>query len=235
VHTPSLFALQNSTPQSIVFDKAGDAFVSSADSGDIVKYSAAGTVLGTVNTSSRANWIDLSADQKTLYFTTGGDSVSRIDFSTGTVLSDFASGYGGPNGVSAADHLLSDGGLLLADGTDIKRFDSSGNVVQTYGDSFADAGTFSSLNLDPDGKSFWSGVQSDGLRYKFDIASGAFEQTIDTGAGAFSLFGVSVFGELTQGNGTDVLPEPGTLPLFGTGLLAMMLLARRRRLHASSI
>jgi hypothetical protein len=64
--------------------------------------------------------------------------------------------------------------------------------------------------------------------YKFDIATGGIDnalQTINTGAGSYSLFGVAIFGEVTVGGGGDggggKVPEPATMLLLGSGLLGL--------------
>ena len=75
----------------IVFNLAGDAYVSSASTGFIGKYNSAGTLLSSINTGSRADFIDLTSNQNTLYFATEGNFIGRIDVNTGTVLSNFAS------------------------------------------------------------------------------------------------------------------------------------------------
>ena len=69
-HTPSIFLNQSGLPESILFDKSGNVFVSSAGTGFIGKYSAAGGLLTSFNTGKgRADWIDLSGDQSKIFFT----------------------------------------------------------------------------------------------------------------------------------------------------------------------
>jgi streptogramin lyase len=69
-HTPSIFLNQSGAPESILFDKSGNVFVSSAGTGFIGKYSAAGALLTSFNTGKgRADWIDLSGDQSKIFFT----------------------------------------------------------------------------------------------------------------------------------------------------------------------
>ena len=63
------------------------------------------------------------------------------------------------------------------------------------------------LNLDPDGKSFWTAEANSGQLYKVDIESGEKKQTIETGV---PIGGVSVYGELTASNPT--LPPPAPPP-----------------------
>ena len=87
------------------------------------------------------------------------------------------------------------------------------------------------LNLDPDGTSFLTGSFANGNLYRFDIATGGLDnplQTINTNSG--SLFGASLFGEITVSNPPPAMPEPSTTLLLGAGLLAGFgTLARQRK------
>ncbi|MBI1928507.1 PEP-CTERM sorting domain-containing protein [Candidatus Poribacteria bacterium] len=189
-------------PESIVFDAAGNVYVGNVKNGfpadqDIRKFDAAGNLLAQfdVATENRgSDWIDLAADQKTMFYTSEGHRIMRYDVSTGTQLPDFVT-LPGP-GTAYALRLLGDGGLLVADAVNIKRLNSSGVVIQTYDASGVD-GWFA-LNLDPDGTSFWSADFNTDTFYKFDIATGAVLASQNTGGGGFTLFGLTVAGEITQ-------------------------------------
>lgn len=98
--------------------------------------------------------------------------------------------------------------------------------MQSY--STGVAGMFA-LNLDPDGTSFWTGSFINDNLYRFDIASGTLLKTFNTGSGGDSLFGVSVFGEITQVGG---VPEPASIVLFGT-ILGLAGISIRRKIRAS--
>jgi uncharacterized repeat protein (TIGR01451 family) len=123
--------------------------------------------------------------------------VKRFDVCSTAQLSDFAGGLTGAN--AYALRLLPSGGLLVADTQSILRLDSSGNVIQTY-DKDGEDGWFA-LNLDPNGTSFWSADFNTADVVKFNIASGAEEQTFNTGTGGSTVFGLTVFGEITVGGG----------------------------------
>lgn len=222
--------------ESILFNLAGDALVGNADGdADVVKLGCTGvgcsgsTLLGEFNVaieSRGSDWIDLAADQTTLFYTSEGRLIKRFDLATNTQLADFATlaGPRGPN-VAFALRLLSDGGLLVADRSNVKRLNAAGVEIQSY--DVAGEDTWFSLNLDPNGTSFWSGNSSSGNLYKFNIATGALEQTISTGAAGL-LFGVSVFGEICAGCGSvNPVPEPAHYLGIGLGVLALAIWRRR--------
>jgi hypothetical protein len=194
--------------ESIVFAANGDFYVGHADGNrDIQRYNSAGAYQQSYDVATEArgsDWIDLAADQKTMYYTSEGRLVKRYDVSgAGAQLANFATLPGAGN--AFALRLLppgdGSGGLLVADAGTVKRLDSSGSVVQTY-----DAGTNNSwfaLNLDPNGTSFWAGSYDTNTFYRFNIASGAVE--IGPIASGGSLFGLCVKGELTAAVGNITL------------------------------
>lgn len=232
---PNPFATNDASShnESIVFDASGSMYIGQADgTRDVIKRDASGNFLARYNVAIEdrgSDWIDLAADQTTLYYTSEGREIKRYDLATNTQLSDFATlpGARWPY-IAFALRLLGDGGLLVADYAEIKRLDSAGNVVQTY-----DAGTennFFALNLDPDGTSFWTAGYNSGIVYRFDIATGALLASFDADP-YVTLAGLSVYGEITQG-GPPPIPEPSSLALLGAGLGLAAWLHRRKRKQA---
>ena len=219
----------NRNPESVVINSSGDVYIGQAGGNtDVLKFDGAGnsTASFDVATGPRgSDWIDLSADQKTLLYTSEGNKVRAFDVSTNTQLADFSTALTR----SFALRILGDGGVLVANTSDVKRLDSSGNITQTYntpGSNFLFA-----LNLDPDGTSFWTADISRGDIFRFDIASGALLNTFNGGILGRSLAGLAVFGEITQsgggGGGGVNVPEPSILALLGIGLLCLRLMRRR--------
>lgn len=221
------FASGLPTPESIVFDNSGNAYVGTLGGG-IRKFDSAGNPLATIIGSTRVDWLDLMADQATMLYTQEGIAISAVDVSSNTPLSAFASSIFG--GSAFALRILADGGVLLADGSEVKRFNALGAQIQTY-DIIGENSWFA-LNLNPDGTSFWSGNFDSANLYEFDIASGLNTQTLNTGTGGSTLFGVGIFGEQTQGctdcgGNNNAVPEPATVSLLSLGLLGLARLKRK--------
>jgi len=225
-HTTSLFGSGYSTPESILFDASGNVYVGNLGNG-IRKFDASGVFLGSVLGTTRVDWIDLAADQKTMLYTDEGNSIHSVNVVTGIANPNFSSALA--NGFAL--RILGDGTVLVADEVNVKLLNSSGAVIRTYGATGENS--WFSLNLDPDGTSFISGNFNTGNFYRFNIATGGvdtFTQVVHTGVGPSALFGLSVFGEITQGGPppTSGVPEPATVVLLGSGLAGLAMWRMRK-------
>ena len=125
----------NSDPESIVFDALGNAYVGQADgTHEVLKFDPAGQLVASypVQTESRgSDWVELAADQHTLYYTSEGQTVKRYDLATRKQLPDFATGLPGDEAFQL--RLLPDGNVLVADNRSLLHLDSAGKIIQTYG------------------------------------------------------------------------------------------------------
>lgn len=190
----------NGHSRALVFDTEGHFYVGHPDGNALVhKYSGAGQLVETFQIATEhrgTSGLDLAVDQQTLFYTSQGRLILRFDVARGEQLADFAE-LPGP-GHAQALRLLPPGdgagGLLVADGENIKRLDSAGRVVQTY--DAEDQDDFFALNLDPDGRSFWAANSETDALYRFDLNSGEIRNHFAAGAGN-TVFGVCVKGELT--------------------------------------
>jgi hypothetical protein len=189
-HTQTAFGGGYSTPESIAFDAAGNAFVGNLFNG-ILKFDSAGVFQANV-INTRVDFLDVAADQDTIYYTQEGNDINAVSITSGP-LPNFTTGT---TTRAFALRILPDGGVLLADLTQVKRFDASGVLTQTYDVGGEDS--WFSLNLDPNGTSFWAGNFDTANYYKFNITSGAVEAgPLNTGTGSGTLFGICILGEPT--------------------------------------
>ena len=225
----------NGHSESVVFDAAGDFFVGHPDSNRLLhKYDPSGSLLTTFSPafdSRGIDWIDLAINQATMFYTSEGRAVQRFDVAGNLQLTNFAALPG--SGEAFALRLLppgdGSGGLLVADGSNIKRLDGSGAVVQTY--DIAGENTWFSLNLDPNGTSFWAGNFGTSNFYRFNIDIGSLEVgPINTGTGPFTVFGICVRGEPTAAIiievPVDIKPQscPNPLNTKDNGVLPVAIL-----------
>jgi sugar lactone lactonase YvrE len=119
------------------------------------EFDGSGALLARFLLPEPATWIDLAADQCTLYYTSGG-SIGRFDVCRNVSLPDLITGLYQcsqfqlrANGeILAACTTSPDQGLLAS----IYRLDSAGRLIQLYTSVFSAA----VVALDPDGTSFWT-------------------------------------------------------------------------------
>jgi hypothetical protein len=229
-------------PESIAFDAAGNAYVGTEGGlQDVYRFDAAGTLTGQFNVQTQtrgSDWVEIGADQRTLYYTSEGRSILRYDVVSNLQLGAISIPVNPGDPCASATcfaheiKLLPDGGMLVADTKNVKRLDADGNLVRSY-DPRVGEDTFYSLALDPDLTSFWvlNLALVDGARHFYRIGIETGDILLDASAGADALgrpylaSSIGVAGEPRQGQITAV-PEPAALSLFGLGLIALRL--RRR-------
>jgi hypothetical protein len=206
----------NLHPESIVFDSGGNAYVGQADgSQQVLKFDSSGNFLAAsspMRENRGTDWIDLAADQKTLYYASEGTHVKRFDLSANMQLSDLNSEplpAANEIDVAYALRILNDGGVLVADTDRVVRLDSSGNIVQTYLASCIEPSnpnpSLFALTLAPDGMSFWTADYFAGTVVNVSIATldiatpcvvkSTIQVPLQEGQ---TVGGVLVFGEPTQ-------------------------------------
>jgi hypothetical protein len=184
--------------ESIAINAAGHVFVGQPDgTKTVVELNAAG---GHVADHAPApqnrgtDWIDLAADQCTLFYTSEGNLVKRFNICTDTQLADFATE---PAGFSTlyAHRIRPNGDVIAAATNGVVLWDSTGTLVKTYP---APAGTslLFALNLDPDGTSFWTADYFTGQVFRIDIATGTILTTFNAGP-ITRLSGLAIAGEIT--------------------------------------
>jgi hypothetical protein len=180
-------------PESCTVDASGHIYVGGPASPSIEEFDTSGTLLATFSVEGAGgtggtDWVDLAANQCSLYYTAEGSVIKRFNVCTNTQEADFATGLPGP---CFALRIRPNGEVMVACASEAVRLDSSGTVLQTYPVS----GALFALNLDPDGTSFWTGDFGTGEVFHVDIATGSvinqFNSSPTTG-----LFGLAVVGEI---------------------------------------
>jgi uncharacterized repeat protein (TIGR01451 family) len=216
------------SPNSVVIDPSGNVlvgenFVTGITDPTVQQFPASAGPNGTANATffpaydSQGSpiWIELLDTSDTIAYTLGGNTVKVFDLGEQLQHPDIV-----PNPpLSAGEALfalreLADKSLLVAASDRIIRMDQSGNILQSYkpgGGQGVGSAVFKTLNLDPDGVSFWTSDEFSGLIFKINIASGGVEN-----GGGFNLNlglsstvftqgigGIAVFGQPASG-GADV-------------------------------
>ena len=193
----------NCRPESITFDSAGNAYVGQADcSHAILKFDSFGNPAGTFQVQVEdqgSDWIDLAGDQCTIFYTSEGTTVKRFNACTNQQLPDFSSSL--KQGLAV--RVLSDGGVLVANKTDMLRLDSSGKVQTTY--TAPGEACWVALTLDPDGTSFWAADFCTSDIVKFDIATGGQLAKLSGVSASNTVFSVAMRSPLTAGTSAGTL------------------------------
>ena len=209
-------------PESILFDRSGNAYVGSVDSPNfqnpVRKFDPAGNPLGSFAIQPEvrgSDWIDLAGDQCTLFYTSEGISILRFNLCSQQQLANFNL-TALPGRAAYALRILPSGGVLVADTSVIVRLDAAGNQIQPPYDAPGEDCWFA-LNLDPDGKSFWSADFCSSQVHKFDIESGTELLRFSTGTAPGTVFGLAVFGEIT----TTGRPNGFSGTVVGNGEVAL--------------
>jgi hypothetical protein len=202
------FASYSGSAESCVWNASNQMYVG-GPGGPIQKYNSSGALLATFTTAGAGgtggtDWIDLAADQCTMFYSDEGTAVGRFDVCTNTQLTDFATDLPGP---CYALRIRPNGEVMVAC-QPVQRLNSSGTVIQSYSNA---NGKFA-LNLDPDGTSFWTGDLGGFTNdiFRFNIASGNQLKNFSSNAES-GLFGLAVFGEVTQGALQGTISARGTV------------------------
>ena len=227
----------SASTESITLDAAQNVFVGQPDGTRAIrKFSSAGTFLTeyTPTVGPRGtDWIDMSADQCTIFYTSEGPAIRRFNTCTATQGTDFCSACGSQ---LVGMRIRSNGEVLAADFSgQVRRYNSSGTQIQSY--TTTGLGNPFAVNLDPDGLSFWTGDYFTGQVFRINLATGAVITQFDAGKLGCCLSGLAVFGELVVAQPTPSpvgpqVPVPTLsfpmLALLCTALAAAALLLMRR-------
>jgi PKD repeat protein len=202
-------------PESATFDKAGNLYVGLAGcKKNVLKIDPSGNLADSYPVTIEdqgADWIDLSADGCTLFYTSEGTRVMRYNVCGKKQLGDFAAGLHH----ALAVRILPDGGLLVSDYVDIKRLDANGVISNTYDQPGEDC--WVDLTLDPDGKTFWAADACTSHVYHLDIATGSVLKMLSPSAPANSVYGIAVNGQSGASNTGMLAASPQTANVTAGG------------------
>lgn len=189
----------SSSTESIAIDAAGNVFVGQPDgTRHVVESNSAGAHVADFAPATQnrgTDWIDLAADQCTLFYTSEGNLVKRFNVCTNTQLADFATLPAGAS-TGYALRIRPNGDIIVAASNEVVRFNSSGTVAQIYPLPVAETSFLFALNLDPDGTSFWTAGYNSGNVYRIDMTTGAIITSFNAAKVGCCLSGLAVAGEI---------------------------------------
>jgi hypothetical protein len=185
----------NCNPHAILFDPTDTAYIGQAGcSGAIMKVAPGQdrnpTIIPVEWEGQGSFWIDLAPDGCTMFYTSYGLNVKRIDTCTGQQLPDF-NVVPLPGAVTHDVRVLPDGGAIVANGEVITRLAADGMPVQTYAVP-SEPSYWAGLDLAADAQSFWAANYESSRVHRFDLASGGLLATIDAGTPPHTVVAVRV-------------------------------------------
>ena len=158
-------------PESCVVDGDGNVYTGEVfGENRIRKFDPSGRLLASYRpkvADKGVDWIELAADQCTMFYTSESNAVMRYDVCRDHQLPDFARGLG--HRACFALRLRENGELLVACTSKVYRLSPGGEVIGSF--TIPNEVLFA-MNLDPDGEHFWTGGLSSGNIYKVHIDSG---------------------------------------------------------------
>jgi hypothetical protein len=188
----------SASPDSIVFDGHNNFFVGHAG-GTIEEYDALGNKVAsfTVKVDSRTFIsLDISADGKTLYYTSGGATIRTFNLVTGATSKITVSGL---NGSNLFGLRLLTSGFLAAIGKDVVSINGSGSIVNFYVNTVdGSSNNWRALAFAPGGAQFWAVNLATGHLFEFTISpptktAGPISTTANTDNGQSGVCVVGAF------------------------------------------
>ena len=219
------FATGLDRPLSLAFDASGNLYVGQQATPYIAVFNAAGQRqgdIGPVTTEHQGvDWIDLSSDQCTFYYTTESTDILTYNMCTHTQGPNFNVAplpdadpvtANQPNDRAYGLKILQNNDVLVADTNDVVLLDPNGNVLTSYPCSSLPGcqGGLFAMAIDPSGTSFWTGDEISGYVWQVNIDTGQVMQTINTNAGL--LYGLSVDDEINVATPTASTPVATATP-----------------------
>ena len=156
------------------------------------------------------DWIDLAADNCTIYYTSESDRIMRFNVCTNTqingVNNPWVSNLDGVTGKCYALRIRPNGEVLVTCRNNVYRLDANANIIRIYPKPLVEPADYQmfAMNLDPNPDPntgqmfFWTAIYNNGHIYKINIDTGAIvNQFAAPGIGSQHLMsGLAVYGEL---------------------------------------
>jgi hypothetical protein len=222
--TKASFGSGYASPESCVVDAKGNFYYGNvnAATNTLLKISPSGALLKSYTPAFEnrgTDWVDLGANQCTLYYTSEGSHIKRFNVCTNTQMTDFASLPASP---CYAHRLRANGESIVACSTALFRVSAAGVVIKAYSGATL---TFNGVpstnlfatNLDPDGTTFWTADGGSGEIFRVNIASGAVLKKFPS-AETSTFNGIAIAGELTVGQPTPTPAPTPTIAPTATGV-----------------
>lgn len=211
-------------PESCVPDAAENIYVGEVDGDNLVrKFDLGGTQLDTFAPAVEdrgTDWIDLAADQCTLFYSSEGKTIKRFDVCADAQRPDFATlplvddpteelryhCFALRIRANSEVVIACSGAGGFPDRTHCEnivfRLNPDGSVNARYGWRGGPADCIFALNLDPDGTHVWTAGDNSGNVYRIDIETGAGAGSPLFHSGAMGMprpeiSGLAIFGEPT--------------------------------------
>jgi hypothetical protein len=151
----------------------------------------------------------MDCNDSIIYYTTLGKKVKRYNVVTRQQLPDYANLLDSVSWLFAMRLLANNTMLVVAADHLVKRLDSSGTAIKTYGPT--NTNSYFGLAVTPDKKSFWvGGLAFYAPMHKYDIASGNVVDSFLAGPQAINVHGIAIYGDETKN--CKLQPPPDTIP-----------------------
>jgi hypothetical protein len=165
---------------------------------------------------SGSDYVELAADQETLFYTSAGRKVKRWNVATQTQMADFAelpAPTSEPRPYARGLRLLPPGDgtewLLVCYGDRVLRLDAGGDVIQTYTPSPSSrAQDLDKIEFNSDATRFWVSDQWTCDLFEFEVESGTQLDRVITELPPAQLCGFSIYGGFRAGLQEPPEPEP---------------------------
>lgn len=180
--------------ESCAFDLTGNVWIgeavpTSASTAPLRYVAADGRLLDQIEVpvgERGTDWIELDANQCTLYYTSEDGDVRRYDVCTRQPLPHFATGL---TPRCYALRQLPNGELMVTCSEQIYRYAADGTLIRDYTKASLgenDAAGLYAVQLDPDGETFWTGGALSGRVVRARIDTGAIVTSFTTGTGGIN-------------------------------------------------